>query len=72
MEADMRISYEKLWHLMRKNKMKKRELAAAAEISSYSMAKLNNSEPVSLEIMLRFCKIFHCDIGDIMEVIEND
>ena len=72
LEDNMRISYEKLWHLMRKNKMKKRELAAAAELSSYSMAKLNKSEPVSLEIMLRFCKIFHCDIGDIMEVIEND
>lgn len=64
----MRISYEKLWQMMKKNKMKKRELANAAEISSYSMAKLNNNEPVSLEIMLRFCKIFHCDIGDLMQV----
>lgn len=67
----MRISYEKLWQMMKKNKMKKRELAIAAEISSYSMAKLNNNEPVSLEIMLRFCKIFHCDIGDLMQVIEE-
>lgn len=67
----MRISYDKLWRMMKKNKMKKRDLASAAEISSYSMAKLNNDEPVSLEIMIRFCKIFHCDIGDIMEVIEE-
>lgn len=67
----MRISYEKLWQIMKKNKMKKRELAKAAEISSYSMAKLNNNEPVSLEIMLRFCKIFHCDIGDLMQVFED-
>ena len=57
--------------MMKKNKMKKRELANAAEISSYSMAKLNNNEPVSLEIMLRFCKIFHCDIGDLMQVFED-
>ena len=67
----MRISYEKLWQMMKKNKMQKRELANAAEISSYSMAKLNNNEPVSLEIMLRFCKIFHCDIGDLMQVFED-
>ncbi len=67
----MRISYEKLWQMMKKNKMKKRELANAAEISSYSMTKLNNNEPVSLEIMLRFCKIFHCDIGDLMQVFED-
>ncbi len=67
----MRISYEKLWQIMKKNKMKKRDLAKAAEISSYSMAKLNNNEPVSLEIMLRFCKIFHCDIGELMQVFED-
>ena len=67
----MRISYEKLWHMMKKNKMKKQDLAKAAEISSYSMAKLNNNEPVSLEIMLRFCKIFHCDIGELMQVFED-
>jgi len=30
----MKISYDKLWKLMKKNKMKKSELAAAAEISA--------------------------------------
>jgi DNA-binding Xre family transcriptional regulator len=52
--------------------MKKSEFAQAAEISSYVMTKLNNDRPVSMEVMLRLCKIFHCDIGDIMEVIEED
>lgn len=67
----MRISYEKLWHLMKKNKMKKSELASAAELTKYTMTKLNKDEPVSLEAMLRLCKVFHCDIGDLMEVIEE-
>lgn len=67
----MRVSYEKLWRLMKTNKMKKRDLAEAAEITTYTMAKLNHDEPVSMEIMLRLCKIFHCDIGDIMEAIEE-
>lgn len=52
--------------------MKKSELAAAASISQYSMTKLNQNKPVSMEVMLRLCKVFHCDIGDLMEVIEND
>lgn len=56
---------------MKNNKIKKRELAAAAEISVYIMTKLNKDEPVSLEVMMRFCKIFHCDIGDVMEMIEE-
>lgn len=67
----MRISYEKLWRIMKKNKMKKSELAAAAELSKYTLTKLNNDEPVSLEAMMRLCKVFHCDIGDVMEIIEE-
>lgn len=68
----MNISYDKLWKLMKNNKMKKSELAEAAELSSYVMTKLNNDRSVSMKVMLRLCKIFHCDIGDVMEVIEED
>lgn len=67
----MRISYEKLWRMMKKNKMKKTDLATAADISRYAMTKLNKSEPVSLDIMMRLCKVFHCDIGELLEVIEE-
>ena len=68
----MKISYDKLWKLMKKNKMKKSELAAAAGISGYTMTKLYRDEPVSLEVMMRLCKVFHCDIGDVVEMIEED
>ena len=67
----MIISYSKLWDLLKENKMKKKELAAAAGLSPYMMSKLNHNEPVSMDVMLKLCKIFHCDIGDVMEVIEN-
>ena len=68
----MRVSYKKLWEQMRANKMRKKDLAAAAELSPYTMTKLNQDRPVSMDIMMKFCKIFHCDIGDIMEIIEED
>ena len=67
----MTVRYDKLWALMRQNKMKKSELAKAAEISQYAMTKLNQSKTVSMDVMVRLCKIFHCDIGDLMEVIED-
>ena len=67
----MAVSYNKLWNLVRQNKMKKGDLARAAEISDYMMSKLNKDEPVQMEVMLRLCKVFHCDIGDLMEVIEE-
>ena len=56
---------------MKQNKMKKGHLAKAAEISAYTMTKLNKDEPVQMEVMLRLCKVFHCDIGDLMEVYED-
>ena len=68
----MAISYEKLWNLMRKNKMKKKDLARAAKITQYNMAKLNRNEPIQIENYLRLCKVFHCDIGDLMEVREEE
>lgn len=67
----MRISYNKLWDLMKKNKMKKTELAKAAEITGYTMTKMNKNEPVSLEVIMRVCKVFHCDIGEVLEVLED-
>ena len=36
------------------------------------MMKLGRNEAVSMDVMLRLCKVFHCDIGDLMEVIEEE
>ena len=57
---------------MKENKLKKSELAKAAELSAYTMTKLNNDRPVNMSVMMNLCKVFHCDIGDLMEVIEED
>ena len=68
----MIISYEKLWILLQKNKMKKKDLATAANVTSYTMTKLNKGLTVPMETMVKFCKVFHCDIGDLMQVIEDE
>ena len=67
----MKISYDKLWKLVIENKMKRRDLAKAAEISANTVTKLGKNEVVSLEVLMRICKVFHCDIGDIMEIIDE-
>ena len=46
----MRISYQKLWRMMRDNEMKKGDLAAAAEISDYAMSKLSIKTPLKAGI----------------------
>ena len=67
----MTVRYDKLWTMMKSNKMKKSDLAKAAGLSQYTMTKLNQDRIVSMDVMIKLCKIFHCDIGDIMEVIED-
>ena len=68
----MSVRYDKLWAIMKNNKMKKSDLARAAQLSAYTMTKLNQNRTVSMEVLLRLCKVFHCDIGDIMEVVEDE
>ena len=68
----MGVRYDKLWTIMKSNKMKKSDLAKAAGLSQYTMTKLNQDRIVSMDVMIKLCKIFHCDIGDIMEVVEDE
>lgn len=68
----MKINYNKLRKLMIDNQMDRSDLMRAAELSSYMATKINKNEPVSLEALMRICKVFHCDIGDICEVILNE
>ena len=68
----MSVRYDKLWSLMKSNKMKKTDLAKAAELSKYTMTQLNQDRVVSMDVMIRLCQVLHCDIGDLMEVVENN
>ena len=45
----MRISYNKLWNLLNDNRMKKSDLARAAQLSEYMISRLNKNEPVGLD-----------------------
>ena len=68
----MALSYNKLWNLMRDNKMKKGDLFAAAKIGQGVAKKFNNNEPVNIKYLMNICKIFHCELNDIVELIEDD
>jgi putative transcriptional regulator len=65
----MEVSYKKLWKILIDKDMKKQDLQAAAGISWASVTKLSKGETVSLEVLMKICKVLGCDIGDIMELI---
>ena len=67
----MRISYKKLWKLLIDKDLLKKDLAAMADISSTSIAKLSKNENVNTEILRKICTALDCDISDIMEMIDE-
>lgn len=68
----MEVSYKKLWKLLIDRDMKKMDLREITGISSSTMAKLGKGEFVSQETINRICSALGCDIGDVMEFVDND
>lgn len=68
----MAISYNKLWKLLIDKKMTKTELRLAADISTTTLAKLGKDETVSMDVMLRICKVLNCGIEDVIEIVNEN
>lgn len=68
----MAVSYNKLWKLLIDKGMTKTDLRLAADISTTTLAKLGKSETVSMDVMLRICKVLDCNIGDIIDAEKED
>ena len=67
----MAVSYKKLWKLLIDRDMKKKDLCAAAGISSASITKMGRNGHVTTEILVKICAALECQIEDIMEVIPD-
>ncbi|MDD2602474.1 MAG: helix-turn-helix transcriptional regulator [Prevotella sp.] len=67
----MKVTYNKLWKLMIDNHLMKKDLKEKANISTGTMAKISKNECVNLSIIVRICEVLNCDIGDIVEIVEE-
>lgn len=68
----MSVSYKKLWKKLIDKDMKKKDLQAATGVSWASITKLSKGENVSMDVLIKICRVLSCDIGDIMEIIPDD
>ena len=64
----MAVSYQKLFQLMRNEKMKRKDLIARTGLSYTTIAKLEKGENVQMEVLERVCKEFKCQLSDIAEI----
>jgi len=66
-DAEMAVSYKKLWHILLDRDLKKKDLVELAGITPYSVRKLSKDEAVSTEVIGRICAALECRADDIME-----
>lgn len=63
----MAVSYNKLWKLLIDKGMTKTELRLATDMSTTTLARLGKNETVSMDVMLRICKVLDCKFDDIVD-----
>lgn len=67
----MTVSYKKLWKLLIDRDMKKQDLQNIANISAVTIAKLGRNENVTTNVLAKICHALNCNVGDIMDVVEE-
>lgn len=67
----MGVSYKRLWKVLIDKDMKKKDLQEQAQISNYTISKLNRGENVNTDTLVKICAALHCTFDDIMEVVPD-
>ena len=67
----MVVSYKKLWKLLIDKDLMKKDLQSKAGVSWATITKMSKGEPVSTEVLMKICKYLQCDVGDVMEFIDE-
>lgn len=66
------VRYIKLWKMLLDKGLRRTDLISMAGISSNVLAKLGKNEFVTMESICKICNALNCDVGDIMEVVNNE
>ena len=65
------ISYNNLWNVMKQRGITQYMLIKKYHISPGQITRLKRNESVSTHTIDVFCRILQCNVGDIMEYIED-
>lgn len=65
------IVYDKLWQTMKEKGITQYTLIKQYKISPAQITRLKRNESVSTHTIDVFCKILKCNVGDIMEYVEE-
>ena len=68
----MAISYNLLWKRLIDFGLSKTDMMRRAKISTNVLARLSKGESVSMDSMEKIFKVLNCNIGDVMEFIQEE
>ena len=68
---DVMISYNGLWRMMKERGISQYALINRYGVSPGQITRMKRNESVSTHTIEMFCRILHCQIGDIMEYTED-
>ncbi len=66
------ISYKKLWEIMKDRGVTQYSLIKHHHVSPGQITRIKRNESISTHTIEVFCRILHCQPGDIMEYIEDE
>jgi len=66
------MSYDNLWRVMKEKNVTQYMLIKKYHISPGQITRLKRNESVSTHTIEMFCRILKCQVGDIMEYIEDE
>ena len=67
----MTVNYNKLWKKLIDLEMSRTQMRLKAGISTKQLAKLGKNENVNTEILVKICQALHCNIDEIMDIVEH-
>lgn len=68
----MAVSYKRLWKLLIDRDMKKKDLAEKANLSNYTINKMNRGENVTIDTLVKICAVLDCTFDDILELVPDE
>ncbi len=68
----MPVCYNKLWKMLIDKGMSKTDLIKASHITTNAMAKLGKNEDVRVDVLVKICRVLHCTLDDIIDILPDD
>ena len=68
----MAWSYERLWILLIKKKIKRTHLLQIAGINANALSRMGKDLPVTMDNLGKICKTLHCELEDIVQYIPDE